>query len=409
MTAAPDFCLVMIVKNEAHVIERCLRSARAVGIKKFCICDTGSTDGTPEKIMRLADAIGMAGSVHEIPWENFGQARTRAYAEAHAQTGDARAEWLITTDADHEFSGTLEGFAPTETDPDVWLIQRRAANQIFWAKAIVRNDRCWRVVGVMHEVLDTGDIPCGQYGKLIEIVHHDGARSKDLHKPVRDAQLLERAIAGADLRWRLLRGLAATVAVLLPGSAVRRWLDRCSLRRLLAVVAAHQARDLFYAANCWRDARQFDRAIALYEARFAIDNWGEERWYCLYQKGICLALSGRCPVLDWLAAWEFRPHRAEPLARLADYWAQLGFWRNAMIAAELAKNIEPPQPSELLFIEPSAYSWAPLNTLAAAQANLGDAATACATIKRMLDYSNVPDDVRSAALSNLAKIDHAQS
>ena len=39
----------MIVKNESKIIERCLNSARPI-IDSVSICDTGSTDETPEII-----------------------------------------------------------------------------------------------------------------------------------------------------------------------------------------------------------------------------------------------------------------------------------------------------------------------------------------------------------------------
>ena len=40
----------MIVKNEAHVIERCLQSVKSI-IDYWVIVDTGSTDGT-QKIIK---------------------------------------------------------------------------------------------------------------------------------------------------------------------------------------------------------------------------------------------------------------------------------------------------------------------------------------------------------------------
>ena len=42
-------CLAMIVKNEAHVIQRCLRSVKPY-LKHWVVVDTGSTDGTQEAV-----------------------------------------------------------------------------------------------------------------------------------------------------------------------------------------------------------------------------------------------------------------------------------------------------------------------------------------------------------------------
>ena len=48
----PSICLNMIVKNEAHVIARCLASARPL-VDAWCIVDTGSSDGTQDKVREL--------------------------------------------------------------------------------------------------------------------------------------------------------------------------------------------------------------------------------------------------------------------------------------------------------------------------------------------------------------------
>ena len=81
----PTICLNMIVKNEAHVIERCLASARPL-IDAWCIVDTGSSDGTQGTIRALM--AGIPGTLHERPWKNFGHNRTEALQLAHAQGCD---------------------------------------------------------------------------------------------------------------------------------------------------------------------------------------------------------------------------------------------------------------------------------------------------------------------------------
>ena len=61
-------CLNMIVKNESHVIKRCLDSVKPI-IDYWVIFDTGSTDGTQRIIQEVLKDI--PGQLHERPWVNF--------------------------------------------------------------------------------------------------------------------------------------------------------------------------------------------------------------------------------------------------------------------------------------------------------------------------------------------------
>ena len=52
--------LCMIVKDESHVIKRCLESMLPY-IDRYDITDTGSSDGTPEIIKEFMDEHGVPG------------------------------------------------------------------------------------------------------------------------------------------------------------------------------------------------------------------------------------------------------------------------------------------------------------------------------------------------------------
>ena len=75
----PRICLNMIVKDEAPVIERCLRSVKP-WIDHWVIVDTGSSDGTQAMIRKfMADLPGV---LHERPWRDFAHNRNQAMALA---------------------------------------------------------------------------------------------------------------------------------------------------------------------------------------------------------------------------------------------------------------------------------------------------------------------------------------
>ena len=81
----PTICLNMIVKNESHVIARCLSAARPL-VDAWCIVDTGSSDGTQARVRELM--VGLPGTLHERPWRDFGHNRSEALELARAQGCD---------------------------------------------------------------------------------------------------------------------------------------------------------------------------------------------------------------------------------------------------------------------------------------------------------------------------------
>jgi glycosyltransferase involved in cell wall biosynthesis len=79
--------LVMIVRNEARCLERCLASARP-WVDEMVVLDTGSTDATPEIAARSGARVAHA------PWrDDFAQARNQALALTEAP-------WRVLLDAD---------------------------------------------------------------------------------------------------------------------------------------------------------------------------------------------------------------------------------------------------------------------------------------------------------------------
>jgi len=82
-----NLALVMIVRNEARCIERCLSSARTQ-VDTMLVLDTGSDDDTVER------ARGAGARVAHFPWcDDFAAARNAALEEANA-------DWSLVLDAD---------------------------------------------------------------------------------------------------------------------------------------------------------------------------------------------------------------------------------------------------------------------------------------------------------------------
>ena len=78
--------VIVITKNEAAVIERCLQSV--AWADEIVICDTASSDGTADIARRLGARVEVTAD-----WPGFGPQKNRALALA---TGD----WVLSLDAD---------------------------------------------------------------------------------------------------------------------------------------------------------------------------------------------------------------------------------------------------------------------------------------------------------------------
>lgn len=94
-TGRATFCLNMIVRDEAHVIERCLDSVRPL-VDYVRIVDTGSTDDTVHLIRAWCLREGVDCRVTSTEWVDFATNRNEALALA----GECGASHLILIDAD---------------------------------------------------------------------------------------------------------------------------------------------------------------------------------------------------------------------------------------------------------------------------------------------------------------------
>ena len=104
----PTITLCMIVKDETHVIERCLRSV-APSIDRYDITDTGSTDGTPEKIKEIMDELGIPGEVYLSDWKGFGDHNGKIGSRTESlRNCDGKADYAWVIDADDSAEGKIE-------------------------------------------------------------------------------------------------------------------------------------------------------------------------------------------------------------------------------------------------------------------------------------------------------------
>ena len=358
---APRIVLSMIVKDEAHVIERCLASVRPL-IDAYCIIDTGSTDGTQDLIRQLMS--GTPGVVHDRTWEDFATNRTQAL-DASRRLG----EFALMIDAD------VECRIDPDLDIDEW---KRSLHEDVYRIELHDGIRYQRPLltstavpfayrGVLHEFLDIP--PDAIDGGIIGGVHYessyDGARSQNPTKFTDDAAVLAGALA----------------------SGAEPDLD---------------ARHTFYLAQSLRDAGNTAGAAMVYGTRAAMGGWPEEVYVSLLWRARLLRSLGR-PLGESIEAaaraQEVLPNRAEAWCEAAAQARSHGLMQLAHSFARRACTI--PEPVDGLFIESQCYLWRALYEYAISAFyadDLGGGARAC---HRLLYEDLLPGMERQAVVEAL--------
>jgi glycosyltransferase involved in cell wall biosynthesis len=335
----------MIVKNEAGVIRRCLDSVRPF-IHHWVIVDTGSSDGT-EDIIR-GHFSGVPGELHARPWKNFGHNRSEALALAQG-----KADYILVIDADEEIVASPGFVMPSGAD--AYLVRYGfAGSPVTWHRAtFIKASLPWRYEGVLHEYLECGQKLDRQKLEGLRVVSYtDGARNKDpVEKYVNDARILEQGLRDEP----------------------------------------NNLRYVFYLAQSYRDAQDFDKAIETYERRASLGGWDEEVYYSLFQVAVLKQRAKRpaeAIVGAYLRAYQYRPSRAEALVELAAYYRGTKEWALAELFARAALTIAPS--GDILFVDTAAYEWRSLDELAIATYYLGKYDESAALNRRLLSEGKIP-------------------
>jgi len=171
---------VLIVKNEAPCIERCLESIK--NFDEIVIVDTGSTDGTQDICIRYTDKV-----YEDYKWnDDFAEARNYANSKA---TGD----WLYSIDADHVNLSTIEEFrsevAKAEEGGHIVCFVNsihETSRMEHWRELLWKNGQGVRWVGPVHECLNP---PATYRTNLARVYGYSKNHASD---PMRNIRILKK-------------------------------------------------------------------------------------------------------------------------------------------------------------------------------------------------------------------------
>ncbi|PEC19361.1 tetratricopeptide repeat-containing glycosyltransferase [Bacillus cereus] len=342
-------CLCMIVKNESRIMERCLNATKSI-VDFVSICDTGSTDNTPEIIENWCKENEIPGTVHHEPFKNFGY--NRSLAVSLAQKTYPEADYLLILDADMILEVGPD-FDKTSLTEDHYLTLQYDIHIKYWLTRLLKASLPWKSVGVTHEYWD-----------------------------------IDRSKVGANYNTRVAR--LETLVVNDPGDGGSKG-DKFERDERLLLQGINDPettpdlhiRYLFYLAQTYYHLNQFEDSIKWYKKRVDAGGWVEEVFYSLLRIGFCYEqLANRSAnkqhevtdadekenakkqeeqyvalaVFYFQKAWEYRPTRAEPLYQLARMYRLKSQNNIALMYALQGKEVPFPK-DDLLFVDYHAYDY----------------------------------------------------
>jgi glycosyltransferase involved in cell wall biosynthesis len=347
-------CLSMIVKNEASVIERCLRSVRPI-ITYWIIVDTGSTDGTQDVIRAYFSDV--PGSLYERPWESFSANRSEALRLARL-----RGDYTFVIDADDELvSGD---FRLPRLTCDSYSLDIDLDGISYRRPQLINNALPWRYEGVLHEYLECEGARTSGHLPMAIKVNSDGARRKDPETYRHDAALLEKALSRETDPFRT-------------------------------------ARYTFYLAQSYRDCGEMEKAAATYLKRTRLGFWDQEIFVSFYfaaQMREQLGDSEEVILALYEKAMQACPSRAEAAYRASRFCRLHSKFQRGYEIAKAALDLPPP--GDGLFVERWVYDYGLLDEFAVNAYWSGHYRECLDGVLRALASRKVPDHEQQRFVAN---------
>jgi hypothetical protein len=311
--------LLLMIKNESKIIDRCLREA-VLNVDAVYVLDTGSTDNTVEVTKNTLTELGKPFEITTEPFKNFGHSRTTSVVRctqfAKNMGWDLKKTYALAIDADmvlcpqpgyKNFDLNMKGYLIIQKNPRIKYYNIRFLN-------LATN---WKCTGATHEFWDAGET--SNMGRIAEDIiyiddKNDGGCKHD--KFERDARLLENELKEEP----------------------------------------ENHRTTFYLAQTYKDLGRFKDAIKYYKKRIALGGWYEEVWYSYYMMAKMYELINEPEKMElyMLKGYKYHPKRAEGIYHLTQYFRNKGQHHKAYQYYLLGKDIKFPE-EDGLFLENHVY------------------------------------------------------
>ena len=310
-----------MVKDEAPVIEKTLQPLVEGGLDSFFIFDTGSTDDTIARARKyFADHHVTHAYIQQEPFVDFATSRNRALTLTEQAFPTARfmlmpdAEWHL-----HNINELVQ-FCTThahDTEPS-YLVRITDVNLDFYTPRLIRCRSNIQFIGVVHEVLNHATTQKVPPSCFFELKTTRYGQEKSRKRWTRDREKLLKEFEKHPQDPRTIFYLGQTNACL----------------------------------GDWKQAQQF------YELRTTMPGWDEENFMARYRLAQAYEAMGTWDkaLNSYLTAYSLRPHRAEPLVRLAQHYWDAGDKPLCYLFAQQAATIPYPV-QDVLFVEKELYDY----------------------------------------------------
>ena len=333
--------LNFICKDESHVIEKMLNSAKDI-IDLIVVNDTGSTDGTQQIIKDFGEKNNIPTYVFERPFDDFEKSRTWAMEklkevvkELEWDPSKVHGFWF---DCDEQLVIDSK-FDKNQFTKDLYMINTYIGAMKYTRNTFFKVSLPFRWYGPVHEfiVCDQQNITSG----LAENIH------------------VNVEMTGAS--WQ--------------GDISQKYLSHS--HKLEAYIAADRKdpRWIFYTAQSYHDSasmkdnkeeneERLRRSLKYYRERVSrTDGYPEEIYYAQYRIGAIMRILEQPWALthqELLKAYAIDPLRGESIKVIIDYYLQMSDWHMAYLYTKFAKTTfhnKNPYPTRLLFVDEATYVW----------------------------------------------------
>ncbi|MBT9097280.1 glycosyltransferase [Methylovulum psychrotolerans] len=367
--------LVMIVKNEAKVIRRCLSSVLPL-LDYVLIADTGSTDGTQDLIRAFLREQQLPGQVLDEPWQNFAANRNSVLAKLRGRT---EIDYALMIDADEVlvFASDFDCTAfKNSLSAPVYDIPTHFNGLIYNRPQLFSNRLPLVYKAVLHEYLDCADLSRALVGGFFNQPTTDGVRSQNPDKFRADATLLEQALQ------------TETDPFLI-------------------------SRYTFYLAQSYWDIGELERAAETYLRRAQQGFWQQEVTVSLYNAAHLKEVLGYPPeelLTLYLRAFEACPNRAEALHGVMRLCHTLGKYQQGYVFGKHALTLS--NPPDALFAKQWLYDYGLLDEFAITAYWAGHYQESLAACQQLLADKRIPAEhwprIRANAGFAIAKLNQPE-